>query len=89
MGLTDVERRALRGAALPDLSTPPVRVPRKVAADLVTKYFFDTSPRTMERWSLKWRRLNGKAHCETADLFAEAERRLNEAAVVMGGKPAT
>jgi hypothetical protein len=90
MGLTTVEKRALSGGVfLPDLSELPIRVPREVAANLLTKYFFKTSARSLERWPLRWRNLNGRAHCETAELFAEAERRLNEAAVVMGGKRAT
>ena len=89
MGMTDIEKRALKGGtARPDLSTLPVRVPRPEAADLVRQYDFEISPRSLERWPLAWRRLNGKAHCETAELFAEAERRLNEAAVMMGGKRA-
>lgn len=87
MGLTELEKRLLKGgAALPELSTLPARVPRPMAADLLRKYFFEVSPRTLERWPLAWRQLNGKAHCETADLFAEAERRLNEVPILMGGR---
>ena len=69
MGMTDIEKRMLKdGAAQPDLGTLPVRVPRDVAAALLSQYFFKISPRTLERWPLAWRRLNGKAHCETKDL---------------------
>lgn len=89
MGLTDTERRAMKGgASLPDLSELPARVPRDAAAKLLTKHYFETSPRTLERWPLAWRLLNGKAHVETAELFAEAERRLSSAAAVMGGRKA-
>lgn len=86
MGLTDIEKRLLKGgSALPDLSALPVRVTRDTAAALLSKYFFKISPRTLERWPLTWRRLNGKAHCDTADLFALAESMLAEAPLVMGG----
>jgi hypothetical protein len=58
MGPTDVEERGLKGGvALPDLSQLPVRVPRDVGAELLTKYFFKTSPRTLERWPVPWRLL--------------------------------
>jgi hypothetical protein len=63
----------------------PVRVPRDVAAKLVTLNFFEISPRTLERWPLSWCLLNGRAHCETEELFAEAASRLAAAAAVMGG----
>jgi hypothetical protein len=86
MGLTDIERRRLKGgAAEPDLAELPVRVTRMKAAELLTRFFFETSPRTLERWPLAWRRLNGKAHCETAQLFEVAESKLAEAPPVMGG----
>ena len=87
MGMTDIEKRALkRGAALPELSELPVRVPRDVAAALVTKYFFKTSPRTMERWPVTWRQLNGRAHAETAEIFEHATSVLEAAPVVMAGR---
>jgi len=85
--MTDIERRALKhGAPLPDLSELPVRVPRDKAAELVSRYFFEISPRTMERWPIAWRRLNGKAHCETVELFAKAEAMLGAAPAIMGGR---
>jgi hypothetical protein len=87
MGLTDIERHLLKGGTTsPDLSTLPTRVPRDVAADLLRKFFFEVSPRSLERWPLGWRRLNGKAHCETAELFAVAEQLLAEAPVIRGGR---
>jgi hypothetical protein len=87
MGMTDPEKRALKGSASrPNLAELPTRVTRDDAAGLLTRHFFKTSPRTLERWPLAWRRLNGKAHCETTELFAVAEAMLNDAPVVMGGK---
>ena len=69
-----IEKRTLKGGvALPDLSELPVRVDRETAAKLLTKYYFRTHRRSLERWPLAWRLLNGRAHCETAELFAVAE----------------
>ena len=73
------------GASLPDLTDLPARVTREDAATLLTRYFFKTSPRTLERAPLPWRRLNGKAHVETAELFRFAASILAEAPAVMGG----
>lgn len=84
MGLTDIERRSLSGADS-DFNDLPVRVPRDVAAELITRFFFEISPRTLERWPLTWRRLNGKAHCETKELFAVADSMLGAAPAIAGG----
>jgi hypothetical protein len=89
MGMTDVEKRALKGGArLPDLSELPVRVDRETAAQLLTKYYFRTHRRTLERWPISWKLLNGRAHCETAQLFAIAESMLAQAPSIMGGRSA-
>ena len=63
----------------PDLSTLPVRVNRKVASDLVSRFFFSCTTRAVEIWPLEWRLVNGKAHCETAELFAVAQAKLDAA----------
>jgi hypothetical protein len=90
MALTDTQRRPLKGgAALPDLDELPVRVDRETASKLLTKYYFRVSPRSLERWSLAWRLVNGRAHCETAALFAIAESMLAGAPPVMGGRSTT
>ena len=70
----------------PNLADLPVRVDRETGAKLLSKYFFALSPRTLERWPLTWRRLNGKAHCETAELFAIADTILAKAPPLMGGR---
>lgn len=62
----------------------PVRVGRRVAAEIVTDLFFPVSHRTLERWPLKWRRVNGRSLVETSVLLAEAQRRVDEAPEVMG-----
>lgn len=90
MRMTDVERRMLKGGAglagsLPDMNKVPVRVPRPRAAELVTERFFKVSPRSLERAPLQWRLLNGRAHVETAELFAWAQEVLDAAPAVAGG----
>ncbi len=66
-------------ATQPDLSTLPVRVDRKTAADLVSRFFFSCTPRAVEIWAVEWRLVNGKAHCTTAELFKMAQAKLNAA----------
>lgn len=73
---------------IPSLADLPIRVDREVGAKLLSRYFFKISPRTLERWPLTWRRLNGKAHCETAELFDVAEAMLSAAPAIMGGRHA-
>jgi hypothetical protein len=64
----------------------PVRVPRDQAAELVTRHFFKISRRTLERWPLTWRRINGRAHCEVSELLDVAGRMLAAAPPVMSGR---
>ena len=64
----------------------PKRVDRKVGAQLVTQHYFRVSPRTLECWPLPWRLINGRAQVETSKLFDEAQRRVDAAPCIMGGK---
>ena len=66
----------------PDL---PARVDSKAGAELVTHHFFPVSHRTIEAWPLAWRHVNGKALCETAELFAFAQTKLDAAPPIRGG----
>jgi hypothetical protein len=68
------------------LAALPPRVPRKRAAELVTRYYFTAHYRTLERWPLPWRVINGRVHCETRDLFTLAQRVLDEAPAIRSGK---
>jgi hypothetical protein len=68
------------------LANLPVRVPRDKGADLVTQYFFEVSARSLERWPLAWRRVNGRAHAETAELFQHAQRVLDKAPPTRAGR---
>ncbi len=69
-------------APTPDLGSLPVRVDRRKGAELVTLHFFPVSARTLEAWPLDWRHVNGRATCETADLFAVAKAKLDAAPLV-------
>ncbi len=82
----DMKGRLSGTTAMPNLSDLPVRLPRDELARLISKYFFQVSPRSMERWPLAWRRVNGKAHGETADAFAIANAMLEAAPLLMSGR---
>ena len=71
------------GPHIPDL---PARVDRGMGAGLVTMHFFPVSPRTLEAWPLTWQHVNGKAVCETAELFAVAQSKLDAAPPIRGGR---
>jgi hypothetical protein len=72
----------------PDFANLPVNVDRKVGADLITKFYFPVSPRSLERWPLPWRRVNGCAITPTAVLLEEARKRFEAAPVIQGGSRA-
>ena len=73
---------------VPAFSEVPRRVDRKAGAELLTRYFFPVSARSLEIWPLTWRHVNGKAVCETAELFAVAQAKLDAAPPIRGGKRA-
>ncbi len=69
-----------------DVRSHPTRVDRRAGADLVTRHFFPVSHRTLEAWPLTWRHVNGKAVCETTELFAVARAMLDAAPPIRGGR---
>lgn len=70
----------------PNLSDLPRRVDRRRAAELVTRHHFPVSHRTLEVWPLTWRHVNGYAVCDTAELFAVAQAKLDAAPPIRGGR---
>jgi hypothetical protein len=74
--------------APPDLSTLPLNVDRRHGAELVTRYFFPVSYRTLERWPLVGRVVNGRLVFPTAELFAHARALMDAAPPIRGGKRA-
>jgi hypothetical protein len=68
------------------LANYPTRATRKAGAEWVSRLFFPVSHRTLEAWPLTWRRVNGKAVVETAELFAVAKAKLESAPAIRGGR---
>ena len=55
------------------------RLTRIEAATLISREFFQISPRTLERWPLTVRRLNGRATFDESELRRLAKRLVSEA----------
>jgi hypothetical protein len=76
--------------SLPAQSDPdlmPIRYgDRHQLAFIHQRYYGPLSSRTLEAWNLQWRRVNGRAVADVRAFLAEAERRFNDAPVVMGGR---
>lgn len=90
MRLTHIEKPVPNGGSmLPNLNDLPIRVPRKEAADLLTRYRFKISERTLERANLVWTILNGRAHTETAALFEWADAKMAETPRIAGSRRVT
>jgi hypothetical protein len=68
-----------------DLSSLPVNVDRQRGAELVTRYLFPVSHRTIERWPLTGRVVNGRLVFATAELFAHAQGMMDAAPRIKGG----
>ena len=68
-----------------DPDRPPRRLTRKQAARFVSARFFPISERTLERWPLRTVVIGRLALLETADVIAEAQRRLEAAPVRAAG----
>ena len=63
----------------PDFGDLPQRVDRKAGAALLTFHFFPIAARTLEKWPIAWRMLNGRATCRTRELFAVAKAKVDAA----------
>lgn len=70
---------------MPDLDALPKNVDRQRGAVLVSHYFFAVSPRSLERWNLTGKVLNGRLTFPTADLFRIAREKMDAAPVIRGG----
>ena len=71
------------------LATLPANVTRQAGAQIITKNLFPVSHRSLERWSLPIRHVNGKATIPTAALLSQAWAKFNAAPTVMSGHQAT
>ena len=71
----------------PASSEVPRHVDRETGAELVRKHFgFRVAPRSLQGWPVVWLRVNGRAVCETAQLFVAAQAKLDAAMQSRGGK---
>jgi hypothetical protein len=84
---TPAQETATRPSTL-DLSRLPRRMTRREGAELIRAHFFPVSPRTLEVWPLAVTRVNNRALVETAELVAEAQRRLDAAPKIRAGRGA-
>ena len=59
----------------------------RTGAELVSKYLFPVSFRSLEAWPLPTRHVKGKAIISTTTLFEIAYAKLTAAPITMGGRP--
>ena len=85
MTQTNLKSHSTTAKPTPEGTTPnlPARIDRKRGATLITDRFFPISHRP-----LIWRHVNGKATCDTNELLAMAQARLDAAPPLLGGKAA-
>lgn len=69
----------------PDLANLPVRIDRRAAAQLITRYFFPIAHRSLEVWPLTWQIVNGRALTPTRELIELAQSMLDASPIVRGG----
>ena len=55
----------------------------KTGARFITERFFRVSPRTIEKWPVAIRLINGRRHARTADLFSHAKSLISAAPSIM------
>jgi hypothetical protein len=73
--------------AEPNPDQMPIRYgSREQLAEIHTRYYGPIHHRTLERWPLRWRLVNGRAVAEVREFLAEAERRFVAAPVIRGGR---
>lgn len=71
----------------PDPDRMPIRYgSRDQLAKIHHKYYGPLSPRSLERWSLGWRIVNGRSVASVRHFLAEAEKRFSAAPVIRGGR---
>jgi hypothetical protein len=68
------------------LAKQPSNVDRRTGADLITRFMFPVSHRSLEAWPLPTRHVNGRAIVPTVALFEVAYAKLTAAPVIMGGR---
>jgi hypothetical protein len=64
----------------------PLHVNRRTGAELITKYLFPVSHRSLEAWPVSSRFVNRQAVIETEELFKQAYAKFAAAPLVKGGR---
>jgi hypothetical protein len=80
------QERALPSHLRELLRTLPANVTRRVGAEIITKHVFPISHRSLERWPLPTKFVNGKATAPTIELLAQAWARFSAAPILMSGQ---
>jgi hypothetical protein len=70
----------------PDPSKLPRYGDRRLLAQIHHRYWGPVSARTLEKWPLVWRILNGRAISEVRPFLIEAQRRFDAAPAILGGR---
>jgi hypothetical protein len=87
MDMTDIKKCVLKAkGGVPGRSELPVRMTRRSAAEFLRQYYFQISPRSLERAAIPWTILNGQAHALTTDLIEYGEATLAAAPVIKSGR---
>lgn len=82
-------RLAPAAPPVPDLSALPANVDRRQAAEIITQFYFPVSPRSLERWPVTVRHVNGKAITPIAEYLAQAHDKFDAAPVLASGRQPT
>lgn len=70
----------------PDLDKMPIRYgDRQQLAQIHNRYWGKLSHRSLEKWPLTWRIINGRAVGPVSEFITEAQRRFDAAPVIRGG----
>lgn len=64
---------------------PIVHGDKNQLAEIHSRYWGPVSPRTLERWPLVWRRVNGRNIGSVRDFLKVAKRRFESAPKIKGG----
>ena len=67
-----------------DQNNLPVRMNRRMAAEVISHLYFPVKPRTLEKWTIKWTIVNGQALAETEEILTFAATKLANAVSLRG-----
>jgi hypothetical protein len=74
----------------PDPDRMPIMNGDKIQlAEIYDRYFGKLSPRTLERWPITWRKVNGRNVSSVRDFLALSKRMFESAPLIRGGSGGT